>query len=107
MTQQRYKRNPDANVDTRNRGIRAGDFVHATNHQQNNKMRRRTVRPFVEVGADDFTNVVDVNGQERRVNSDILIPCRTAIDAGRNSTPIAGRNRRARKHPTGTRRIRH
>jgi len=107
MTQQRYKRNPDADVDTRNRGIRAGDFVHATNHQQNNKLRSRTVRPSVEVDADDSTNVVDVNGQERRVNSDIFIPCSTAVDAGRNSTPIAGRNRRAEKHPTGTRRIRH
>jgi len=37
-TQQRYKRNFDSNVDTRNKRVRVGDYVYTTNHQQKNKL---------------------------------------------------------------------
>jgi len=37
-TQQRYKRNFDSNVDTRNKHVRVGDYVYTTNHQQKNKL---------------------------------------------------------------------
>jgi len=80
-TQQRYERNYDSNVDTRNKRVRVGDYVYTTNHQQKNKLQSRTVGPFVVLGADDSTDVVDVNGEERRVNSDHDTP------APRPSTP--------------------
>jgi len=80
-TQQRYKRNFDSNVDTRNKRVRVGDYVYTTNHQQKNKLQSRTVGPFVVIDADDSTYVVDVNGEERRVNSDHVTP------APRPSTP--------------------
>ena len=63
-TQQRYKRNFDSNVDTRNKRVRVGDYVYTTNHQQKNKLQSRTVGPFVVLDADDSTYVVDVNGEE-------------------------------------------
>jgi len=69
-TQQRYKSNFDSNVDTRNKRVRFGHYVYTTDHQQKNKLQSRTVGPFVVLDADDSTYVVDVNGEERRVNSD-------------------------------------
>jgi len=80
-TQQRYMRNFDSNVDTRNKRVRVGDYVYTTKHQQKNKLQSRTVGPFVVLGADDSTYVVDLNGEERRVNSDHVTP------APRPSTP--------------------
>jgi len=80
-TQQRYKRSFDSNVDTRNKRVRVDDYVYTTNHQQKNKLKNRTVGPFVVLDADDSTYVVDVNGEERRVNSDHVTP------APRPSTP--------------------
>jgi len=73
-TQQRYKPNFDSNVDTRNKRVRVGDYVYTTNHQQKNKLQSRTVGPFVVLDADDSIYVVDVNGDERRVNSDHVTP---------------------------------
>ena len=37
-TQQRYKRNFDSNLNTRNKRVRVGDYVYTTNHQQKNKL---------------------------------------------------------------------
>jgi len=74
ITQQRYKRTFDSNVDTRNKRVRAGDYVYTTNHQQKKKLQSRTVGPFVVLDADDSTYAVAVNGEERRVNSDHVIP---------------------------------
>jgi len=80
-TQQRYKRNFDSNVDTCNKRVRVGDYVYTTNHQQKNKLQSRTIGPFIVLDADGSTYVVDVNGEERRVNSDHVTP------APRPSTP--------------------
>jgi len=80
-TQQYCKRNFDSNVHTRNKRVRVSDYVYKTNQQQKNKLQSRTVGPFVVVDADDSTYVVDVNGKERRVNSDHVTP------APRPSTP--------------------
>jgi len=80
-THKRYKRNFDSNVDTRDKRVRVGDYVHTTNHQQENKLQSRTGGPFVVLDADDSTYVVDVNGRQRRVNSDHVTP------APRPSTP--------------------
>ena len=80
-TQQRYKRNFDSIVDTRNNRVGVEDYVYTTNHQHENKLQRRTVGPFVVLDADDSTFVIDVNGEERRVNSDHVTP------ASRPSTP--------------------
>jgi len=71
-TQQRYMRNFDSNVDTRNKRVRVGNCVYTKNHQPKNKLQSRTVGPFVVLDADDSTYVVDVNGEERRVNSAML-----------------------------------
>jgi len=73
-TRQRYKRNFDSNVDTRNKRVRVGDYVYTTYHQQKNKLQSRTVSPFVVLDADDSTFVIDVNGEERRVNTDHATP---------------------------------
>jgi len=80
-TQQSYQHNFDSKVDTRNKRVRVGDYVYTTNHQQKSKLQSRTVGPFVVIDADDSTYVVDVNGEERRVNSDHVTP------APRPSTP--------------------
>jgi len=80
-TQQRNKRNFDSNVDMRKKRVRVGDCVNTTNHQQKNKLQSRTVGPFVLLDADDSTYVVDVSGEEQRVNSDHVTP------APRPSTP--------------------
>jgi len=80
-TQQRYARNFDSHVDTRNKRVRVGNYVYTTSHQQKKKLQSRTVGPFVVLEADDSTYVVDVNGEERRVNSDHVSP------APRPSTP--------------------
>jgi len=60
----------DSNADTRSKRVRVGDYAYTTNHQQKSKLQRRTVGPFVILNADDSTYVIDVNGEERRVNSD-------------------------------------
>jgi len=73
-TQQRYKRNFDSNVDTRNKRVHVGDYVYTTNHQQEKKLQIRTVGPFIVLDADDSTYVTDVNGEERRGNSDNVPP---------------------------------
>ena len=73
-TQQRYKRNFDSNMDTRNKRVRVGDYVYTTNYQQKNQLKSRTVGPFVILDADDSTYVIDVKGEERRVNSDHVTP---------------------------------
>ena len=80
-TQQRYKRIFDSNVDTLNKRVRVSDFVYTTNHQQKNKLQSRIVGPFGVLDADHSTYVTDVNGEERRVNSDHVTP------APRPSTP--------------------
>jgi len=73
-TQQSYKRNFDSNMDTRNKRVCVGDYVRTTNHQKKNKLQSRTVGPSVVLDADDSTYVIDVNGEERRVNSDHATP---------------------------------
>jgi len=80
-TQKCYKRNFDSNLDTRDKRVRVGDYVYTTNHQLKNKLKHRTRGPFVVLDADDSTYVVDVNGRQRRVNSDHVTP------APRPSTP--------------------
>jgi len=80
-TQQRNKRNVDSNFDTRDKRVRAGDYVYTTNHKQQNKLQSRTVGQFIVLDPDYSTYVVDVNGEERRVNSDHDTP------APRPSTP--------------------
>jgi len=79
--QQRYKRNLDSNLDTRINRVRVADYVYRTDRQQRNKLQSRTVGPFVVLDADDSTYAIDVNGKERRVNSDHATP------APRPSTP--------------------
>jgi len=73
-TQQRSKRNFDSNVDTRNKRVRVGYYLYTINQQQKNKLQSRTVGPRVVLDADDFTYVIDVNGEERRVNGDHVTP---------------------------------
>jgi len=80
-TQQRYNRSFDSSVNTRSKRVRVGDYVHTTNRHQNIKLQSRTVGPLVVLDADDSTYVIDVNGEERRVNSDHVTP------APRPSTP--------------------
>jgi len=73
-THQCYKRNFYSNVDTCNKRVRVGDYVYTTNHQQKNKLQSKTVGPFVLLDANDSTYVIDVIGEQRRVNSDQFTP---------------------------------
>jgi len=80
-TRQRYKSNFTSTVDTRKKRVRVDDYVYTTNIQQQNKLQSRTVDPFDVLHGDDSTYVVDVNGEERRVNSNHV------TTAPRPSTP--------------------
>jgi len=80
-TQQRYKRNFDSNVDTRKNRVRVGAYVYSTSLQRKKKLKSGTVGPSFARNANVSTYVIDVNGEERPVNSDHVIP------APRPSTP--------------------
>lgn len=72
--QQRYKRNFDANLEQRNRHVKIGDYVYATNHQRANKLNPKAIGPFAVVDANESSFVVDVDGIETRINSNHATP---------------------------------
>ena len=76
-TQQRYKRNFDQGVSARNRRVQVGDYVYTTAHDREHKLQSHAVGPFVVLDADDSTYVIDVNGEEKRVSSDHVVPAPT------------------------------
>jgi len=71
-TQQRYKRNFDHRVATRNADVKIGDYVCTTNHDRQNKLQSKAIGPFViiDADADASTFVNDIDGEEKRVSSD-------------------------------------
>jgi len=71
-TQQRYKRNFDHRVATRNADVKIGDYVYTTNHDRQNNLQSKAIGPFVVVDADAdaSTFVIDIDGEEKRVSSD-------------------------------------
>jgi len=75
-TQQRYKRNFDHRVATRNADVKIGDYVHTTNHDRQNKLQSKAIGLFVVVDADAdaSTIVVDIDGERSRVSSDHVTP---------------------------------
>jgi len=75
-TQQRYKRNFDHRVATRNADVKIGDYVYTTNHDRQNKLQSKAIGPFVVVDADAdaSTFVIDIDGEEKRVSSDHVTP---------------------------------
>lgn len=73
-TQQRYKRNFDANLGPRNVKVKIGDYVYTTNHHRDNKLASKAIGPFMVVDADDSTFVIEIDGTERRVSSDHTTP---------------------------------
>jgi len=83
-TQQRYKRNFDHRVATRNVDVEIGDYVYTTNHDRQNKLQSKAIGPFVVVDADAdaSTLVIDIDGEEKRVSSDhvTLAPRPTTAD---------------------------
>jgi len=76
MTQQRYKRNFDHRVATRNADVKIGDYVYTTNHDPRNKLQSKAIGPFVviDADADASTFVIEVDGEEERVSSDHFTP---------------------------------
>jgi len=61
-TQQRYERNFDHRVATRNADVKIGDYVYTTNHNRQNKLRSKAIGPSVVVNADtDASTVVIAN----------------------------------------------
>jgi len=74
--QQRYKRNFDHRVATRNADVKIGDFVYTTNHDRQNKLQSKAIGPFVliDADADAFTFVIDIDGEKKRVSSDHVTP---------------------------------
>jgi len=73
-TQQRYKRNFDHRVATRNADVKIGDYVYTTNHDRRNKLQSKAIGPFMVLDADDSTFVIDIDGEEKRVSSDHVTP---------------------------------
>jgi len=75
-TQQRYKRNFDHRVATRNADFKIGDYVYTTNHDRQSKLQSKAIGPFVVVDADAdaSTFVIDIDGEENRVSSDHVTP---------------------------------
>jgi len=75
-TQQRYKRNFDHRVATRNADVKIGDYVYTTNHDRQNKLQSKAIGPFVVVDADAdaSTFVIDIDVEEKRVSSDHVTP---------------------------------
>jgi len=75
-TQQRYKRNFDHRVATRNADVKIGDFVYTTNQDRQNKLQSKAIGPFVAIDADAdaSTFVIDIDGEEKRVSSDHVTP---------------------------------
>jgi len=71
-TQQRYKRNFDHLVATRNTDVKIGDYVYTTNRDRQNKLQSEAIGPFVviDTDADASTFVIDIDGEEERVSSD-------------------------------------
>lgn len=86
-TQQRYKRDFDANVGSRNKDIRVGDYVYTTNHHRASKLESRAVGPFVVLDADASTFVIDLDGEQERVSSDHVTPAPRPSTA--DATPFA------------------
>ena len=75
-TQQRYKRNFDHRVATRNADVKIGDYVYTTNHDRQNKLQSKAIGPFVviDADADASTFVIDIDGEEERISSDHVTP---------------------------------
>jgi len=75
-TQQRYKRNFDHRVATRNADVKIGDSVYTTNHDRKYKLQSKAIGPFVviDADADASTFVIDIDGEEKRVSRDHVTP---------------------------------
>jgi len=75
-TQQRYKRNFGHRVATRNANVKIGGYVYTTNHDQQNKLQRKAIGPFVvvDMDSDASTFVIDVDGEEKRFSNDHVTP---------------------------------
>jgi len=75
-TQQRYKRNFDHRVATRNTDVKIGDYVYTTNHDRQKKLQSKAIGPLVVVDADAdaSTFVIDIDGEETRASSDHVTP---------------------------------
>jgi len=71
-TQQRYKRNFDHRVATRNADVKIGDYVYTTNHDRQNKLQSKAIGPFVVIDADADASTFDIeiDGEEKRVSCD-------------------------------------
>jgi len=75
-TQQRYKRNFDDRVATRNADVKIAYYVYTTNHDRKNKLQSKASGPFVvvDVDTDASTSVMDTDGEEERFSSDHVTP---------------------------------
>lgn len=66
---------------SRNSKIQVGDYVYTTNLGRPHKLQSKAVGPFVVVDSDASTYVIDVDGEEKRVNSDHVTTAPRPIDA--------------------------
>lgn len=98
-TQQRYKRNFDAGVSPRNARLRVGDYVYTTQHTREHKLQSKAVGPFVILDGDDSTYVIDVDGEEVRVNSDHVTPAPRPTDADNTPHPLLDNLDNLQKQP--------
>jgi len=87
-TQQRYKKNFDANAGKRNDKVKIGDSVYTTNHSRDSKLQSRAIGPYIVVDADEATYVIDVDGEEKRVSSDHATPAPRPSTADANPHPL-------------------
>jgi len=74
--QQRYKRNFDHWVATRNAVVKIGDYVYTTNHDRHIKLQSKAIGPIVvtDEDADASTFDIGIDGEDKRVSSDHVTP---------------------------------
>jgi len=89
-TQERYKRNFDQRVATRNADVKIGDYVYTTNHDRQKKLQSKGIGPIlvIDADADASTFVIDIDGEKKRVSRDHVTPASRAKTTDTDPHPV-------------------
>jgi len=103
-TQQRYKRNFDHRIATRNANVKIGDYAYTTNHDRQNKLQSKAIGPFVvvDMDTDASTFVIDVDGEEKRLSNDHVTPAPRPTMTDTVPHPLLDRRRLYHRASPGT-----
>lgn len=73
-SQQRFKRNYDKNLATRNKDVKIGDDVYAKAYRRKHKLQCLTLAPFLSIEKEDKTFLVRPGDEENRIFWDRATP---------------------------------